>query len=159
MKHGRFGRKLDRKRAAPTPPSIPLHKRWRTLSVACLPLSAAAGILPGPNVFLLYNGTACPEVASGSLLTTRAPPAFRVYSHHLALNHAIHLVDLLKNDAVRAVTSEQFSAAFTTWDRKSLIPDSIMDTIAAGIGEGGADYWSHVDRARKQFRKKSDQPS
>ncbi|KAI9034328.1 mitochondrial K+-H+ exchange-related-domain-containing protein [Hyaloraphidium curvatum] len=35
---------------------IPYHKRWRTLSVAGLPFSTAAGLVPGPNVFLLYNG-------------------------------------------------------------------------------------------------------
>ncbi|KAJ3096168.1 hypothetical protein HDU97_006174 [Phlyctochytrium planicorne] len=31
------------------------HRRWYFLSILCLPISAAATILPGPNFFFLYN--------------------------------------------------------------------------------------------------------
>ncbi|KAJ3192019.1 hypothetical protein HK101_007172 [Irineochytrium annulatum] len=34
---------------------LPYHYKWTVLSVLCLPFSAAMTILPGPNVFLLYN--------------------------------------------------------------------------------------------------------
>lgn len=34
-----------------------LHRHYFRLSLACIPLSIVAGILPGPNVFLGYNRT------------------------------------------------------------------------------------------------------
>ncbi|ORZ30205.1 mitochondrial K+-H+ exchange-related-domain-containing protein [Catenaria anguillulae PL171] len=53
------------------------HVKWRKISALGLPFSVMAGILPGPNLPLLYN-------------------AFRVYSHHIAaanlasVNASIH---------------------------------------------------------------------
>lgn len=57
------------------------HKRWLILNVMCLPLSSAMAVLPGPNVFVVWNG-------------------FRVYSHMQARKGALYLSDLIaRHDA------------------------------------------------------------
>lgn len=48
------------------------HRRYRSLSITCIPVSMALGLLPMPNVFLAYN-------------------LFRVYSHDKAMNGANRL--------------------------------------------------------------------
>ena len=80
--------------------------------------------------------------------------AFRVYSHHMALNHATYLSDLLSRDAVAPITSDTWTAAYDGWDRKSLIDDTILDKLTMQIEHGGNEFRSHVDRARKQYSKK-----
>lgn len=50
------------------------------LSTACLPVSLLAGILPGPNVFLVYNG-------------------YRVHSHWKAARGGRHLQELTRLSA------------------------------------------------------------
>jgi hypothetical protein len=142
----------------------PFHKRWRTLSIVCLPFSTAAGLLPGPNVFLLYNGTfnMIPRLnLPTTLLISASPLAFRLYSHHLAMNHAGHLTGLLTANALKPVSSAEMSKACDGWDRNELIPDKVLDTISEGLGDAGNDFYGHVDRARKQLRKKiaADKPS
>ncbi|KAJ3370752.1 hypothetical protein GGF31_003775 [Allomyces arbusculus] len=54
------------------------HQRWRKYAACGLPASVAAGILPGPNLPLLYN-------------------AFRVYSHHVATEHLTATLALLSS--------------------------------------------------------------
>jgi hypothetical protein len=133
----------------------PFHKRWRTLSIVCLPFSTAAGLLPGPNVFLLYNGMFPMTKFTNNLaylhlhLVTKA---FRLYSHHLAMNHAGHLSGLLAANALKPVSSTELSKACYGWDRSEVMPDQVLDAISEGLGEASNDFYGHVDRARKQLR-------
>lgn len=81
--------------------------------------------------------------------------AFRVYSHHLALSHAIHLSSLLEKGVVRTGISTELSEACTNWDRKHLLPDAVLDGLANRLGSGtGGDLWAHLDRARMQLAKR-----
>ncbi|KAI3649780.1 hypothetical protein MP228_005412 [Amoeboaphelidium protococcarum] len=62
---------------------IPYHQKYRRLSVYCIPLSMLGGILPGPNVFLMYN-------------------LFRLYSHDKAYRGACHLKERIDGDSFQS---------------------------------------------------------
>ena len=51
---------------------LKFHQKWMYLNMSILPFTALLGILPGPNVFVLYNG-------------------FRLYSHYKAYHGAMSI--------------------------------------------------------------------
>lgn len=91
------------------------HKRWLILNVMCLPLSAAMAVLPGPNVFVVWNG-------------------FRVYSHMQARKGALYLADIIARHEAEDLVK------FRPCDELSTIESEDWDEL--GEDDDGSGYRS-----------------
>jgi hypothetical protein len=58
------------------------HRKWTYLSLCAAPFTAAAGVLPGPNVFFFWN-------------------MMRLYSHYQALQSSKLLVEMMKSNSIK----------------------------------------------------------
>ena len=87
------------------PKRLEFHAKYRRLSIWCIPLSMAAGIMPGPNVFLAYN-------------------LFRLYSHDRALKGSQHLKQCFQESRVKFVADPQLEKILVS----SLGADQLLQT-------------------------------
>jgi hypothetical protein len=60
---------------------ITYHTRWQTVTILLLPVTSAAFIIPGPNIFLAWN-------------------AFRLYGHYTARRGALQLEECIRRSSM-----------------------------------------------------------
>mmetsp|Transcript_35386 Transcript_35386/g.56743 ORF Transcript_35386/g.56743 Transcript_35386/m.56743 type:complete len:289 (-) Transcript_35386:16-882(-) len=86
---------------------IKYHRKWMWLNTSILPLTALLGLLPGPNVFVLYNG-------------------YRLWSHYkayygaIAVQHRRRQFEVIGDEFLGAMHTELESNAKMEIDDESL---------------------------------------
>eukprot|EP01087_Luapelamoeba_hula_P003862 TRINITY_DN1373_c2_g1_i1.p1 TRINITY_DN1373_c2_g1~~TRINITY_DN1373_c2_g1_i1.p1 ORF type:complete len:332 (-),score=68.85 TRINITY_DN1373_c2_g1_i1:45-1040(-) len=89
------------------------HDKWMWMSIACVPFSLLAGILPGPNVFLLYN-------------------AYRIHSHWKASKASSHLRHLLSTPTF--TTTQQHTQQHTQHTQQQRTQQQQHNTVEERSG-------------------------
>ncbi|KAJ3210672.1 hypothetical protein HDU67_005126 [Dinochytrium kinnereticum] len=117
---------------------INYHRRWLLISTLSLPFSAAATLLPGPNVFLLYN-------------------VVRLNDHYRALRGGQALERYIKSGRIVAEPDVRLDTALDKWTEageETSVPADIVGMVAetAGGAEGGLE--GSMVRAAKQMASK-----
>jgi hypothetical protein len=76
------------------------HQKWFYLNIIAAPFTAAAGVLPGPNVFFFWN-------------------MMRLYSHYQALESSKFLSEKLVSNSIQVVRAENL-AQFISQEKRTL---------------------------------------
>ncbi|KAJ3414517.1 hypothetical protein HDV05_006519 [Chytridiales sp. JEL 0842] len=113
---------------------LPFHRRLLIQSTCLIPFTAALSVLPGPNVFLLYN-------------------VVRVVDHYKALRGCQTLQTLLQNNEITSIPDPKLDSLWTLWTEKAgeqLVPEEVVEELSEDSQLGSLVLKRHMGRAKKQ---------
>jgi hypothetical protein len=112
----------------------PYHKRYLFMSVILIPFTASLSVLPGPNVFLLYN-------------------VVRVVDHYKAYRGCQTLNTLIQNKEITGIPDPKLDSLWTLWTETAeakIVPQPVIEELANDTQLGSLILKRHMMRAKKQ---------